>query len=147
MLLLLLFSACKKFTDVLPRGISVAKTTTDFRKLLDDVDNQRYQYSLAQVSSYVDIISDDVYADSTKWLSWTTTRQHVNALYAFDQQVWLYDAMLDDVNWKNQYYIVSLVGTILIELEKATDNPQLQKQLAAEARVHRAYAYLNLVNI
>lgn len=146
-LLLLLFSGCKKFTDVLPRGISVAKTTTDFRKLLDDVDNQRYQYSLAQVSSYVDIISDDVYADSTKWLSWTTTRQHVNALYAFDQQVWLYDAMLDDVNWKNQYYIVSLVGTILIELEKATDNPQLQKQLAAEARVHRAYAYLNLVNI
>jgi len=147
-LLALIFAAgCKKFTDELPKGILVAKTTTDFRKLLDDVDNQRYSFSLSQVSSYVDIISDDCYADSTKWLSWTTTRQHVNALYAFDQQVWLYDAMTDDVNWKNQYYIVSLIGTILIELEKVTDNPQLKKQLAAEARVHRAYAYLNLINI
>lgn len=145
---LIVFSAgCKKFTDELPKGIIVAKTTTDFRKLLDDVDNQRYPFSLSQVSSHVDVVSDDCYADSTKWLSWTTTRQHVNALYAFDQLVWLYDAMADDVNWKNQYYIVSITGTILIELEKATDNPVVQKQLAAEARVHRAYAYLNLVNI
>lgn len=147
LLLLIFFAGCKKFTDALPKGISVAKTTTDFRKLLDDVDNQRYQYSLSQVSGYVDILSDDVYADSTKWLSWTTTRQHVNALYAFESQVWLYETLADDVNWKNQYYIVSLIGTILIELEKATDNPQMKKQLAAEARVHRAYAYLNLVNI
>ncbi len=145
---LLIFSAgCKKFTDELPRGIIVAKTTTDFRKLLDDVDNQRYPFSLSQVSSHVDVVSDDVYADSTKWLSWTTTRQHVNALYAFEPQVWLYEALADDVNWKNQYYIVSLVGTILIELEKVTDNPVVKEQLAAEARVHRAYAYLNLVNI
>lgn len=145
--LLALLAGCKKFTDVLPRGISVAKTASDFRKFMDDVDNQRYPFSLSQVSSFVDIISDDCYADSTKWLSWTTTRQHVNALYAFDQQVWLYDAMADDVNWKNQYYIVSLVGTILLELEKVNDNPQLKNQLVAEARVHRAYAYLNLVNI
>jgi starch-binding outer membrane protein, SusD/RagB family len=108
-LLLVLFAGCKKFTDALPKGIAVAKTTTDFRKLLDDVDNQRYQYSLSQVSAYVDILSDDVYADSTKWLSWTTTRQHVNALYAFQEQVWLYETLADDVNWKNQYYIVSLI--------------------------------------
>ena len=146
-LLIFVFAGCKKFTDELPRGIIVAKTTTDFRKLLDDVDNQRYQFSLTQVSANVDVVSDDVYADSTKWLSWTTTRQHVNALYAFEPQIWLYEPLLDDVNWKNQYYIVSLVGTILIELEKATDDPKMQKQLAAEARVHRAYAYLNLVNI
>lgn len=142
-----LTSGCKKFTDVLPKGINVAKTTTDFRKLLDDVDNQRYQFSLSQVSSYVDILSDDVYADSTKWLGWTTTRQHVNALYAFQPQIWLYEAQADDVNWKNQYYIVSLVGTILVEMQKVSDNPKLKQQLMAEARVHRAYAYLNLVNI
>lgn len=145
--LLIISAGCKKFTDELPKGIIVAKTTTDFRKLLDDVDNQRYPFSLSQVSSHVDVISDDSYADSAKWLSWTTTRQHVNALYAFEELVWLYEALADDVNWKNQYYIVSITGTILIELEKATDNPALQKQLAAEARVHRAYAYLNLVNI
>jgi len=145
--LLMVAAGCKKFTDELPKGIIVAKTTTDFRKLLDDVDNQRYPYSLSQVSSYVDIISDDVYADSTKWLSWTTTRAHVNALYAFQPQVWVYDALADDVNWKNQYYIVSLIGTMLIELDKVKDNPQVKKQLIAEAKVHRAYAYLDLVNI
>lgn len=147
--LLVLISSigCKKFTDELPRGLIIAKTTTDFRKLLDDVDNQRYPFSLSQVSSYVDVISDDCYADSTKWLSWTTTRQHVNALYAFESDVWLYESYADDVNWKNQYYIVSLAGALLIELEKVTDNPVVKKRLMAEARVHRAYAYLNLVNI
>ncbi len=139
--------SCKKYLDTLPRGIVIAKTTSDFRKLLDDVDNQRYPFSLSQVSSYVDILSDDVYADSTKWLSWTTTRQHVNALYAFMPNVWQYEAYADDVNWKNQYYISSVIGTILIEIEKVTDNPQTKKELVAEARVHRAYAYLNLVNI
>ncbi|QEC45677.1 RagB/SusD family nutrient uptake outer membrane protein [Pseudobacter ginsenosidimutans] len=142
-----LFTGCKKFLEELPRGVIIAKTTSDFRKLMDDVDNQRYQFSLSQVSSHVDVVSDDVYADSSRWLSWTTTRQHVNALYAFEQQVWLYEAMTDDVNWKNQYYIVSLIGTILIEMEKVKDNETVKKQLMAEARVHRAYAYLNLVNI
>lgn len=146
-LLLTATGGCKKYLDELPRGVVIAKTTSDFRKLLDDVDNQRYPFSLSQVSSYVDVMSDDVYADSTKWLSWTTTRQHVNALYAFQSDVWQYEAYADDVNWKNQYYISSIIGTILIEIEKVTDNPEVKRQLIAEARVHRAYAYLNLVNI
>lgn len=140
-------TGCKKYLEELPRGVVIAKTTTDFRKLMDDVDNQRYAYSLSQVSSYVDVVSDDVYADSAKWLGWTATRLQYQNLYAFEKDVWQYDALADDVNWKNQYYIVSLMGTILIEIEKAKDNLQLQRQMMAEARVHRAYAYLNLVNI
>ncbi len=143
----ILFFGCKKYLDVLPRGISVAKTTTDFRKLMDDVDNQRYPFSLSQTTAWVDALSDDMYADSAKWLTFTTTREHVKNLYAFESDVWTYDALVDDITWKNQYYIVSLMGTILLEIEKVTDNPVLKKQLVAEARVHRAYAYLNLVNV
>lgn len=145
--LILLLSGCKKYLDILPKGVSIAKTASDFRKFMDDVDNQRYQFSLTQTTSFVDILSDDVYADSTAWLSWTTTRLHVNRLYAFEPDVWLYEALADDITWKNQYYVVSLMGTMLIELEKVADNPTAKKQMMAEARVHRAYAYLNLVNV
>ncbi|HEY8387720.1 MAG TPA: RagB/SusD family nutrient uptake outer membrane protein [Parasegetibacter sp.] len=146
-MVVLILPACNKFLDTFPRGISVAKTASDFRKFMDDVDNQRYQYSLSQATGYVDIVSDDVYADSTKWLTWTTTRLHVKQLYAFESDVWVYEALADDINWKNQYYIVSLMGTMLTELKKVTDNPAAKAQMMAEARLHRAYAYLNLVNI
>lgn len=144
----ILLTGCgDEFLDVLPRGQIIAKTTTDFRKLLDDVDNQRYAYSLSLTTAYVDVLTDDVYMDSTLWNSFTTTREHVKNLFSFNDQMWTYTAASNDVNWNNQYYISSLISSILSEIAKVKDNPQLQKQLVAEAKVHRAYAYLLLVNL
>lgn len=137
------------FLSALPRGTVVAKTTNDFRQLLDDADNSRYSFSLTKGSYAVDLISDDCYADSAMFNSWTMTNEYLRNLYIGEQNVWSYEYSVtqDDGNWKNHYYIVSLVGTILSEIGKATDNPIMQKQLIAEARFHRAYAYFNLVNL
>ncbi len=135
-----------KFLEVLPKGVVVAKTTTDFRKLLDDADNERYQYSLTQTAGMVDVLSDDVSLDSTNWDDWTSTRIHFQELFTFKEYVWLYDGLKDDNNWKMPYYIGSLISVMLTEIEKVTDNPELKAQLIAEAKVHRAYAYLALIN-
>ncbi|MCK0131674.1 RagB/SusD family nutrient uptake outer membrane protein [Flavobacteriaceae bacterium F08102] len=143
-----LLSACneEEFLDVLPKGISVAKTTNDFRKLLDAVDNERYAHSFSQTVGMLDILTDDVSIDSLDWSRWTYTRLHFQELYTMQDFIWKYDALRDDPNWKPSYYIASLASTILEEIEKVKDNPTVKNQLIGEAKVHRAYAYLLLVN-
>src|SRR5690606_17014519 len=139
-------SACeKKFLDTLPKGLVIAQTTGDFRKLLDNADT-RYTYNLAQVSGYVDVVSDDSQMDSA-WYDWDRARLHAKNLYAFEKDVWLPDGAADDDVWKQNYYLNTLSSNILEEIHIATDNPKIQKQLISEAKVHRAFAYLTLVNI
>lgn len=140
------FSACTKdFLDPIPKGLVIAETTSDFRKLLDNADT-RYTNNLAQVSGFVDVVSDDSQLDSS-WYDWDRDRLHAKQLYAFEPEVWLPDGPSGDVVWKQNYYVSTLVSNILDEIHVATDNPKLQKQLIAEAKVQRAYAYLTLVNI
>ncbi|MDD4638188.1 MAG: RagB/SusD family nutrient uptake outer membrane protein, partial [Bacteroidales bacterium] len=78
----------------------------------------------------------------------TTTREHIKNLYAYKNSVFTYDSpsFTNETNWNNQYYTISLCSNILSEITIATDNVEKQKQLIGEARVHRAYAYLILIN-
>jgi len=145
-LLPIIFNSCTKgFLDTLPKGLVIAEKTDDFRKLLDNVDT-RYTYNLAQVSGYVDVVSDNSQMDST-WYDWESNRLHAKQLYAFEPDVWLPDGPPEDLVWKQNFYVSTLVSNILDEIHIADDNVKLQSQLTAEARVHRAYAYLTLVNI
>ncbi|MBL1409794.1 RagB/SusD family nutrient uptake outer membrane protein [Sphingobacterium faecale] len=140
-----LLSCESKFLDVLPKELVIAQTTADFRKLLDNADT-RYTYNLSQVSGYVDVVSDDSQLDSV-WFDWERDRLHAKQLYAFEPEVWLPDGAADDNVWKQNYYVNSVVSTILDGIVIAKDDPKQQKQLIAEAKVHRSYAYLTLVNI
>ena len=142
---LILISCKKNFLDTIPKGLVIAQTTSDFRKLLDNADT-RYTNNLAQVSGYVDIVSNDSQMDSS-WYDWDRQLLQAKQLYAFEKEIWLPDGPSGDAVWKQNYYVSTLVSNILDEIQIATDNPKLQKQLIAEAKVHRAYAYLTLVNI
>ena len=142
---LVLVSCKKDFLDTIPKGLIIAQNTSDFRKLLDNADT-RYSNNLAQVSGYVDVVSNDSQLDSS-WYDWDRQLLHAKQLYAFEKEVWLPDGASGDDVWKQNYYVSTLVSNILDEIGIATDNPKLQKQLVAEAKVHRAYAYLTLVNI
>ena len=147
LILLTLFStSCSDdFLDTLPKGMIVAETTDDFRLLLDNADT-RYSNNLAQVSGFVDVVSDDSQLDSI-WYEWERERLHAKQLYSFADLIWLPDGPSGDVVWKQNYYVSTLVSNILEEIHIADDNVDLQQQLIAEAKVHRAYAYLTLVNI
>lgn len=140
-----LTSCSEDFLDVLPKGVIVAKTTADFRLFLDNSD-YRYTHNLSQTSSFVDVVSDDSQLDSV-WYDWQRESLHGKQLYAFETQVWLPDGEGFDKVWKQNYYVSTLVANILNEIHIADDNLTLQRQLIAEAKVHRALAYLTLVNI
>nr|WP_299672566.1 RagB/SusD family nutrient uptake outer membrane protein [uncultured Polaribacter sp.] len=137
--------SCNDFLETFPKGQIVAKTTSDFRLLLDNADT-RYTHNLSQTSIYIDVVSDDSQVSYDTWVDWIDKRTHVKQLYAFEKEVWLPDGASGDVVWKNAYYISTLISNILDEIYRADDNLRLQMQLTAEARVHRAYAYLTLVN-
>lgn len=141
-----LISSCeKKFLETLPKGLVIAQNTSDFRKLLDNADT-RYTYNVAQTSGFIDVVSDDAQLDSS-WYEWERERLHAKHLYAFEKEVWLPDGANNDDTWKQNYYINNLMSNILEEIHIAKDNQQLQLQLIAEAKVHRAFAYLTLVNV
>ncbi|WP_299664644.1 RagB/SusD family nutrient uptake outer membrane protein [uncultured Polaribacter sp.] len=146
---ILTWNACDDddFLDQLPKGVAIAKTTSDFRKLLDNVDNERFPHSFSQTSAYLDVLTDNVSVDSTDWASWRFTAEHFQELFTFKDFVFIYDNLRDDPNWKPSFYIASLSSTILEEINKVTDNDNLKKQLIAETKVHRAYGYLTLVNV
>ncbi len=149
LLLLFILPGCNKeeeFLSILPKGIAIAKTTSDFRKLLDAADNDKgYTHSLSQTIAMVDVLTDDVSIDSTYWSRWTSTKMHFQGLFTFDEYVWNYEGLKDDFNWKSPYYVGSLTSIILEEIEKLEDD-DIKAQLIAETKVHRAYAYLALVN-
>ncbi len=138
--------SCSDFLETFPKGQIVAKTTSDFRLLLDNADT-RYSNNLSQTSLYADVVSDNSQVTLETWQEWIDQRSHLKQLYSFETQVWLPDGATGDLVWKNAYYISTLVSNILDELPRADDNLRLQYQLAAEAKVHRAYAYLTLINI
>lgn len=140
------FTSCSEdFLDELPKGVVVAKTTADFRLFLDNSD-YRYTHNLSQTSSLADVVSDDSQLDSV-WYDWDRERLHAKQLYEFNSAVWLPDGEGLDKVWKQNYYVSNLVANVLNEIHIADDNLTLQKQLIAEAKVHRALAYLTLVNI
>ncbi|MCK0130829.1 RagB/SusD family nutrient uptake outer membrane protein [Flavobacteriaceae bacterium F08102] len=140
-----LTSCSDNFLDELPKGVIVAKTTADFRLFLDNSD-YRYTHNLSQTSSLVDVVSDDSQLDSI-WFDWERGTLHAKQLYAFEPEVWLPDGEGLDKVWKQNYYVSTLVANVLNEIHIADDNVTLQRQLIAEAKVHRALAYLTLVNI
>src|SRR5690554_6031498 len=121
----------KDFLDTLPKGLVIAKSTNDFRLLLDNADT-RYTNNLAQVSGFVDVVSDDLQLDSV-WYDWERESLHARMLYAFESQVWTPDGPSGDNVWKQNYYVSTLVSNILDQIHIADDNLTLQKQLIAEA--------------
>ncbi|GAA5224796.1 RagB/SusD family nutrient uptake outer membrane protein [Membranihabitans marinus] len=138
--------SCNEFLDPLPKGLIVAKTVSDFRLLLDNADT-RYTNNLAQNSVFVDALTDDVQVSMEELENWKEKTLHVKHLYQFDSEIWFPDGATTDVMWKNAYYISTLASNILDEIYNAEGSEEIRNQLIAEARVHRAYAYLMLVNV
>src|SRR5690625_4185768 len=86
----LLLASCNDFLNELPKGEIVAKTTEDFRKLLDNADT-RYIHNLVQSSSYVGVTTDNSHVNKDTWELWTDKSLHAHQLYSFADEVWLPD--------------------------------------------------------
>lgn len=153
-ILLLLFAmalseSCTRdnYLDIQPKGTDIPTTVEDFRLMLDNV-SSIFSGELSQgfsIKHHMTLQLNDNHALFDEALGSGITLSMVRA-YMFEAQ--FYSPLEDDLDWNQYYNQIYLSNIILDGLSKAKNGtPQEIAALAAEAKVHRAYAYFNLVNI
>jgi len=143
----LALTACDDFVDIKTQGSIVPDKTENFRYLLNNT--MQWVYG----SALPDIMSDDI---SVK----DDSLQYNDALNGGEYYSWFWKTYTwsseiypasgsykDDEGWNAMYNTAVYANTIINEIGNCTDGTEDEhNELTAEAKVHRADAYLMLVN-
>jgi tetratricopeptide (TPR) repeat protein len=130
-------AGCQKFVEIKTQGSIVPSETVNYRYLLNNTGVLERSVSLP------DVTSDDVeIAD--------LAQQQALPNYLARAYTWqpaFYDAAEVDADWDTPYQAIAYANTVAAEVLASTGGTDADKQqLLAEALVHRAAAYLALVN-
>lgn len=153
-LLVLLFANCSRdnFLDFQPKGVVIPSSVLDYRNILDQVNpytpngldpegiSRGFGGTHTVTSYYND--NQDIVEDLLQ--DWGFSQ---NAIKAYTFQENLYSVLEDDPEWSTYYNQIYTVNVVLDGLAKIEGNESEVAELVAEARLHRAYAYFNLVNL
>ncbi|SHM58332.1 SusD family protein [Chitinophaga jiangningensis] len=135
--------ACSKYLDIKPKGAFIPEKTSDYRLLLDETTAK--EKSNGFFSTYgMDIMLDDDMAI----FPFSQTYYNTNALnaYRFAENIYLENE--SDRDWEGMYNQIYTTNLVTLQVMTASGGTAADKrQLMAEARVHRAYAYFILVNL
>lgn len=144
---LVLLTGCTKYTDVKTQGATVQGKLENYSLLLNST-------SFAAGPSICDYASDDIQlvdgsvqqkelaANSNSYEYWTNAYTWQPVIYPQTT------ANYQDYSWMNLYNSVTVANVIINEVPNVTDGTEAQKNaVIAEALVHRADAYLSLVNV
>ncbi|MDR6785156.1 hypothetical protein ABIE26_003854 [Pedobacter africanus] len=140
LLFILAFSSvsCRKYVEIEPQGKIIPRTVNDYQLLLNN--SEVFNSSFGTV----DYPTDDIAFLNDNFIN--SLREESLQIYKWGEL--FYQANQDDPEW-NLFYKQVYNANVAIEglpLVKGGDE-NLKQQLLAEARVHRAYAYLCLVNL
>jgi len=141
------FTACDDFVDIKTQGSIVPNKIDNFRYLLNNTSEWLYGSALP------DVMSDDISVIDG-------SNQYNSAVNGGDYYAWFWKAYIwssqiypvdgyynKDDGWNAMYNTSTYANVLINEIGNCTDGTQAEKdQLAAEAKVHRADAYLMLVN-
>lgn len=151
LIFLLFFSSCdrEEFLGIEPRGIVIPSTIADFRSLLDQVrvvpGSNPLSTGLAPSHTISTYMTDDQDLINESATAIVLSRAEINA-YTFENNIYIGSEA--DLDWNNYYNQIYTANVVLDGLNTVTDGSASDiAQLAAEARLHRAYAYFNLVNL
>ncbi|WP_316747289.1 RagB/SusD family nutrient uptake outer membrane protein [Pedobacter gandavensis] len=138
------FTGCKDYLDIKPKGYTIPALFEDYQKLLND--NALNNSS----SAYPNYLTDDVQAgiekDESSATDYTLFSILKRNLYSFAHGAILESGNVDTF-YESAYSRIFTYNTVINNVENVTDGvPALKKQLKAEAMVGRAFEYLNLVN-
>lgn len=151
--------ACKKFTDITPKGANILNRISDLDMLLN--------YNFTATSATGDTLSakstaqaafspydvgnlvNDTYAYSTNIPSLITTKQQtLNYAYTvYDETVDRKTLAVTDIKYEKLYFIINNVCNVVLKnTDAASGDATKGKQLKAEAYILRAYLHYLLVN-
>lgn len=130
-------SSCKKYVELKPQGKTIAETVNDYSQLLNnsEVFNRSY--------SSVEYLTDDIALENNNLID----RFDAASLMMYKWADFYYQTSNDDPEW-NLFYKQIYTSTVVIKgVPNATAGDEnLKQQVIGSAKVHRAYAYLCLVN-
>lgn len=133
----LLLAGCQKYVDIRTQGTLVPSETSNYRLLLNNTG------VLERSVSVPDLTSDDV--ELADLAQQRAVPNYVARAYTW--QPAFYDGTETDQDWDSPYAAIFYANTVLAEVPSSTGSTDATKQqLLAEAQVHRAAAYLALVN-
>ncbi|MEY3576491.1 MAG: hypothetical protein RL394_73 [Bacteroidota bacterium] len=151
-LIMTVFSGCKKFLEVEPKGLDVIKRVEHYNGLFNNTNLYNFANirnipgSLPFVIGYPGapvLMSDDVFS-SASYLG-TQILPYQNAYQWKDNLFQEEDESSEWGTFYSQNYVFNVVANGVMDATEGSD--QVKRQLLAEARANRAYMHLMLVNL
>lgn len=146
---LILLTGCTKYTDIKTQGAQIPGKLDNYKLLINSYGNFD-----AGPAAICDIASDDVQlvdgsTQQKELAANSNTYGYYTNSYTWQPIIYPVDgASYQDGTWLNLYNSVSVANIILDEVPRATDGTDADKAtVMAQALVHRADAYLSLVNV
>lgn len=134
----MLSTSCRDYVEVDQHHTRTLKTTDDYRYLLNNKTNFESSFVLPLITS--DNIAPEVATSAST--SWGDIYQR-----AFVWGDYFYADGQTDIGWSNLYKQIYVANEILAGVMDSQNGTEAQKlSVAAEARVHRAFAYFALAN-
>ena len=153
-LVAIFFTNCTRdnYLDFQPKGVVIPNTYQHYRQLLDQVlpyepfsvIPEGISKGFGATHSLTSFYNDDQDIVEDLLQDWGFPEEVVRA-YTYQEN--FYTVLEEDPDWSNYYNQIYTVNVILEGLETATGTAEQLAQLRAEARLHRAFAYFNLVNL
>ncbi|RXQ90984.1 RagB/SusD family nutrient uptake outer membrane protein [Ancylomarina salipaludis] len=141
--LLMLFTSCDDWLDIKPKGKIIPQKVEDYRLLMDQAYSRGE--SVGVVESYGGdlYLSDDIVITDDRFES--KYGESIRNAYTFEDHIYLEEQ--EDPDWTTIYNQIYMCNIVIAEVKSATGGEDEKNQLYAEAIIHRAFAYLNLVNL
>lgn len=137
-------SGCKKFVDIKTQGNLVPNQTINYRYLLN---NTRGFESVANLSDFASSDIDLNDAAQQFDLSGSQFNYYFTQSYSWQPVIFPFGSPYEqDQSWLTLYATILNCNTIINELPASDGTAADKNALMAEAFVHRADAYLNLIN-
>jgi hypothetical protein len=136
-----LFSGCKKYLDIKPKGYLIPQTVEDFENLLNNFE------MVKPISSTLEVFTDDYYLpkfDKNKYTINPVNQAYLWAPNVFNSQVeYKYDSFYNQL-YNNIYHYNAVIN----EVDKAPGGTAERKAIVkARARLGRALSYWYLINL
>ena len=135
-IVLLLQTSCDRYLDIQPKGYRLLSTIEDFELWLES------DFLQTQVPSELNHL-----ADTKDNNSLTSPPAMGDWLYTWKEQ-FSEDPKATPVLWAHLYKVIYYYNTVIQDIDKASTGTLQQKEaLKAEAKIGRAFTYLQLVNL
>jgi hypothetical protein len=134
-------TSCDDWMDIKPKGRLIPKKTEDYRKLLD---HTGFIGGVA-ITKTLDIdlwLSDDI--DLRDDLIGSFYDEYQPKAHKFEDHIYLQSE--EDESMNAVYSTIYVFNAVIDEVLEANGDVEEKEKLYAEAKVHRAFAYLKLVN-